>query len=125
MRRAWLKVNNLKKYIFNLWNLPFNLLACIATTLEEKFTRRWDMMLMDLYYVGALFNPYLKDVLEIQENGDAKHTLKRVVHKLCSILGIGFNDTMAELIEYKEYRGPYSLVEALDIQEAHMEPHQW
>jgi hypothetical protein len=38
---------------------------------------------------------------------------------------VRFNDAMAELTEYKERRGPYSPVEALDIQEAHMEPHQW
>jgi hypothetical protein len=44
----------LKKYIFNLRNLPFNLLACIATTLEQNFTKRWDMMLTDLHYTGAL-----------------------------------------------------------------------
>jgi hypothetical protein len=54
MGRAWLTMNNLKKYIFNLRNLPFNLLACIATTLEQNFTKRWDMMLTDLHYTGAL-----------------------------------------------------------------------
>jgi hypothetical protein len=63
--RAWLTMNNLKKHIFNLQNPPFNLPARIATMLEENFTKRWDMMLTDLYYVGALLNPYLKDVLEI------------------------------------------------------------
>jgi hypothetical protein len=125
MRRAWLTMNNLKKHIFNLRNSPFNLLARIATTLEENFTKRWDMMLTNLHYEGALLNPYLKDVLEIQDNGDAKHALNRVVCKLCAILGVRFNDAMAELTEYKEHRGPYSLVEAPDIQEAHMEPHQW
>jgi hypothetical protein len=36
---------------------------------------------MDLHYAGALLNPYLKDVLEIQENGDAKRALNRVVRK--------------------------------------------
>jgi hypothetical protein len=125
MERAWLTMNNLKKHIFNLWNPPFNLPARIATTLEENFTKRWDMMVTDVHYAGALLNPYLKDVLEIQGNGDAKHALNRVVLKLCAILGVGFNDAMAELTEYEERRGPYSPVEAPDIREAHMEPHQW
>jgi hypothetical protein len=125
MERAWLTMNNLKKHIFNLRNPPFNLPVRIATTLEENFTKRWDMMLTDLHYAGALFNPYLKDVLEIQENGDAKRAFNRVVHKLCAILGVGFNDAMAKLIEYEERRGPYSPVEVPDIREAHMEPHQW
>jgi hypothetical protein len=38
------------------------------------------MMLTDLCYAGALLNLYLKNVLEIQENGDAKCALNRVVH---------------------------------------------
>jgi hypothetical protein len=125
MGRAWLTMNNLKKHIFNLRNPPFNLPVRIAMTLEENFTKRWDMMLTDFHYAGALLNPYLKDVLEIQENGDAKRALNRVVRKLCAILGVGFNDAMAELTEYEEHRGPYSPVEAPDIREAHMEPHQW
>jgi hypothetical protein len=125
MGRVWLTMNNLKKHIFNLRNPLFNLPGCIAVTLEGNFMKRWDMMVMDLHYLGALLNPYLKDVLEIQENGDAKRILNRVEHKLCTILGVRFNDAMAELTEYKERRGPYSLVEAPDIREAHMEPHQW
>jgi hypothetical protein len=54
-----------------------------------------------------------------------KHALNRVVHKLCAVRGVRFNDAMAELIEYKECRGPYSPVEAPNIREVHMEPHQW
>jgi hypothetical protein len=54
-----------------------------------------------------------------------KTVMQNVVHKLCAILGVRFNDTMAELTEYEERQGPYSPVEAPDIQEAHMEPHQW
>jgi hypothetical protein len=72
MGRAWLTMNNLKKHIFNLRNPPFNILGHITTKLEENFTKRWDMMVTDLHYIGALLNPYLKDVMEIQENSDAK-----------------------------------------------------
>ena len=125
MRIAWLKMNNLKKHIFNLQNPPFNLPARIATTLEENFTKRWDMMVMDHHYAGVLLNPYLKDVLEIQENDNVKHALNRMVHKLCAILGVGFNNAMAELTEYKECQGPYSPLEAPNIREAYMGPHQW
>ena len=73
------------------------------------------MMLTDLHYAGALLNLYMKDVLEIRENGDAKRALKTVVHKLCTILGVQFNDAMVEFTKYKEHRGPYNPVEALDI----------
>jgi hypothetical protein len=68
-------------------------------TLEDKFTKRWDMMLTDFYYAGALLNPYLKDVLEIQKNGDAKRALNRVVHKLNAVLGVQFNEAMAVLTQ--------------------------
>jgi hypothetical protein len=53
-----------------------------------------------------LLNPYLKDVLEIQENGDVKRALNRVMRKLCAILRVGFNNAIAELTEYEERRGP-------------------
>jgi hypothetical protein len=125
MGRAWLTMNNLKKHIFILRNPPFNLPVRIATMLEENFTKIWDMMVTDLHYAGALLNSYLKDVLEIQENGDVKRALNMVVHKLCAILGVGFNDAMAELTKYEERRGPYSPMEAPNIREAHIEPHQW
>ena len=54
-----------------------------------------------------------------------KHVLNRVVYKLCAILGVGLNVAMAELTKYEECRDPYSPLEASEIQEAHMEPHQW
>jgi hypothetical protein len=54
-------------------------------------------------HAGALLNLYLKDVLEIQENGDAKRALIRTVHKLSAVLGVRFNDAMAELRKYKEH----------------------
>jgi hypothetical protein len=115
MGRAWFTMNNLNKHIFNLRNPTFNLPARMAMMLEENFTKKWDMMLIDLHYVGVLLNPYLKDVLEIQENSDTKRALNKVVHKLCILLGVRFNDAMAELTEYEERRGSYRPVEALDI----------
>jgi hypothetical protein len=49
----------------------------------------------------------------------------RVGHKISVVLGVRFDDAMAELTEYEERRGPYSPVEALDIRKANLEPHQW
>ena len=59
------------------------------------------------------------------KKNDTKCALNKVVHKLYTILGVQFNDAMAKLTEYKERQGPHNLVEAPDIQEAHMEPPQW
>jgi hypothetical protein len=83
------------------------------------------MMLMDLYYAGALLNPYLKDVLEVQENGDVERALNRVVHTLSGVLRIQFNDGMAKFTECEEGRGSYNPLEAPDIREANLEWHQW
>jgi hypothetical protein len=49
MKRAWLTMSNSKKHTFNLRNLPFNLPVRIAVTLEDNFTKKWDMMLTDLH----------------------------------------------------------------------------
>ena len=54
MGRAWLTMNNLKKHIFNLRNPPFNFAICLTAMLKENFTKRWNMMVMDLHYAGAL-----------------------------------------------------------------------
>ena len=51
----------------------FNLLVPLAACLEVQFMHRWDMMIMDLHYAGALLNPFLMNVMEIQNNGIAKH----------------------------------------------------
>jgi hypothetical protein len=76
--------------------------------LEDNFTKKCNMMLMDLHYAGALLNPYLKDVMEIHENGDAKCALNMVAYKLSTILRVQFIDAMAELTKYEEHQGPYS-----------------
>jgi hypothetical protein len=111
----------LEKHTFNSWNLPYNLPICIVLKLEDKFTKRWNMMLMDVYYAGALLNPYLKDNMDIQENDDMKHALNKVVHNLSVVPGVRFNDAKAELTEYEERRGPYNPLEALDFIKANLE----
>ena len=38
---------------------------------------KWDMMITDLYYASALLNPFLMNVMEIQNNGTTKRALNR------------------------------------------------
>jgi hypothetical protein len=71
MAKAWLEMNNLKRHVFSLQDPDFNLLASMAARLEAQFMHRWDMMLTDLYYTGALLNLFLMNVMEIQNNGTA------------------------------------------------------
>ena len=56
--------------------------------------------------------------MELQQNGEAKRALSNP-------LGVGFNEVMAQMTEYEERLGPYSLKEAPDIQVANLQPHQW
>ena len=82
-------------------------------------------MLTDLHYVGAMLNPYLWRLAELQYNGEAKRALNKVFYKWSNPFGVGFNKAMAEMTEYEEQLGPYRLEEALDIREANQQPHQW
>ena len=60
MGKAWLTMNNLRfKYIFRLRYAPFSLTPAIAEEIEENFMKRWDIMLTDLHYAGAMLNLYL------------------------------------------------------------------
>ena len=125
MGKAWLTMNNLRKHIFKLRYPPFFLTPAIAEEIEENFMKRWDMMLTDLHYVGAMLNPYLRGHMELQQNGEAKRALNRMFRRLSNPLGVGFNEVMAEMTEYEERLGPYSLEEAPDIRVANLQPHQW
>ena len=87
--------------------------------------KRWEMMLTDLHYVGAMLNPYLRGHMELQQNGEAKRALNRMFRRLSNPLGVGFNEVMAEMTEYEKRLGPYSLEEASDIRVANLQPHQW
>ena len=69
----------------------------MAARLEAQFMHRWDMMLIHLYYIGALLNPFLMNVMEIQNNGTAKHALNWVMQKLSGLREVDFNKVMNEL----------------------------
>ena len=125
MGKAWLTMNNLRKHIFRLRYALFFLTPAIAEEIEENFMKRWDMMLTDLHYAGAILNPYLRGHMELQQNGEAKRALNRVFCRLSNPLGVGFNEVMAEMTEYEERLGPYSPKEAPDIQVTNLQPHQW
>jgi hypothetical protein len=83
------------------------------------------MMLTNLYYADALLNPFLMNVMEIQNNGTAKRALNRIVQKLSSPLGVDFNEVMNELTQNEEQQGPYGPLEAPNIREGNLLPHQW
>lgn len=55
--------------------------------------------------------------MQIQNDGDAKDILNRVVCKLYQSLGVTFDDIMNEFMQYKETHGPYSPKEVGEIVE--------
>ena len=65
MGKAWLTMNNLRKHIFRLRYASFLLTLAIAEEIEENFMKRWDMMLIDLHYAGAMLNLYLRGHMEL------------------------------------------------------------
>ena len=119
-------MNNLRKHIFRLRYALFLLTPAIAKEIEKNFMKRWDMMLIDLHYAGAMLNPYLQGHMELQQNGEVKRALNRVFCRLSNPLGVGFNvKVMAKMNKYEERLGPYSSEEAPDIRVANLQPHQW
>jgi hypothetical protein len=69
----------------------------MAIGLEAKFMKRWDMMLIDLFYAGTLLILFLMNVMEIQNNDNTKHALNKFVQKLSGPLGVDFKKVMNEL----------------------------
>ena len=61
--------------------------------------------------------------MDLQQNGEAKRALNMMFCKLSNPFGVGFNEVMAEMTEYEERLGPYSLEKALDIRVANLQPH--
>ena len=63
---------------------------------------RWEMMIIDLHYAGALLNPFLMNIMETQNNCIAKHALNKIMQKLSSLLRVEFNEVMNEFTKYEK-----------------------
>jgi hypothetical protein len=72
----------------------------MAMRLEAQFMHMWDLILTDLHYASTLLDPFLMNVMEKQNNGTAKHALKRFMQKLSGPLGVDFNKVVNELTHY-------------------------
>ena len=49
------------------------------------------MILIDLHYIGVLFNPFFTNIMEIQNNGDAKHAFNRIMQKSSGELRVNYD----------------------------------
>jgi len=126
MPKAWLVMKNLRDHVYSLKNPPFLLDPVVATRYEKNFNSHWQLMRIDLHYAGALLNPYLKGVPEIQNDEHAKGALNRVIRKLAPMLDVCPLEAMIELMQYVENTGPFDIInEAPDITACQLLPHQW
>ncbi|MBE3102980.1 MAG: DUF domain-containing protein, partial [Bacilli bacterium] len=126
MPKAWLVMHDLKKHVYALKDPPFLLDPVVAARYEKQFEARWKLMRTDLHYAGALLNPFLSDVEDIQNDGIAKAALNRVIRKLAPTLEVSIAVAMQELVQFEEKTGPFDpQLEVLAITETNLEPHQW
>ena len=126
MPKAWVVMSTLNKHVYSLREDPYGLSHEIATAYERAFEKQWEMMLTDLHYAAALLNPYLSDVAVIQNNGEAKRALNRVLRKLSVHMGVVYEEVVRELVQFEERTGPFNTnLEAPDPAECNLLPHQW
>ena len=126
MPRAWVVMSTLKEHVYSLREHPYELSHETASRYERAFEKRWEMMLTDLHYAAVLLNPYLSDVAAIQNNGEGKRALNRVLKKLSVHLGVVYEEVVRELVQFEERTGPFNTnLEALDPTECNLLPHQW
>jgi hypothetical protein len=60
-----------------LFELPSNLVDVI----EDQFYQRWKMLMTNLLYVGALFNPFLLGEIRLHNDANVKEALNIVLQK--------------------------------------------
>jgi hypothetical protein len=77
--KAWLEMKQLKKCMFSLQDPVFSQPKHVATNLAAQFMKRWDIVLIDLHYASVLLNPFLMNIMGIQNNSNARYALNRIV----------------------------------------------
>ncbi len=75
MGRTWLLTKTLKKHVLSLQNQSFSLLLNLANVIKHQFYHQWKMLMTDLHYAKALFNPYLLIKVHVHDDVYAKKHL--------------------------------------------------
>jgi hypothetical protein len=57
--------------------LPLNL----ADVIENQFYQSWKMLITNIHYARAFFNPYLLGEVHLHDDVDAKEALNKVLQK--------------------------------------------
>jgi hypothetical protein len=72
--------NNVISYCVSpLQDLAYELPSSLANVIEDQFYQKWRMLMIDLHYVGAFFNPYLLGEAHLHDGEDVENVLNRVL----------------------------------------------
>ncbi len=81
MGKAWFIMKTLEWHVLSLQNPLFELPSNLANVIEDQFYQKQKMLMIDLHYVGALFNPYLLGEAHLHDDADVKEALNKVLWK--------------------------------------------
>jgi hypothetical protein len=113
--------HNLEKHVVSLRGKPFRLDHNMANPMEDAFYNRWTMVKIDLYYAGALLNPYVLHDKELADDSDSLMAYKRVLQKLCS--PETYPDVVQDFFVFQHMQGPFH--DMLDPQDQKCSTYNW
>jgi len=108
---------------YNLRKHPFFLPNNIVAKFERQFKACCKLMLTNLYYARAFFNPFMIDLTFLHKDSFAKQALNRVIRKMNVSLGLSTNEAMTEFMEFEKKIGPFHPSEAPDVKHIKLNPH--
>ena len=85
MGNIYIIMRALHHYIMTLRNASFNMPCHLMDPLEVAFRKKKALGFSNLYYIGALFIPYLIHNMELRDDQHEMAGLMRVFHKLFDI----------------------------------------
>ncbi len=122
MGLAWKVMYDLEDHVRRFIQPPFGLSPDLASIAMIAFKARWNLMITDLHWAGAMLNPRLRGWAPLHENELARPILNRVFRRL-----IPSNDTYIEVLDqyqdFLENRGPFA--DSTDPNIHNVPLHEW
>ncbi len=81
MGKAWLLMKTLEWHVLSLQDPSFKLPLNLADVIENQFYQSWKMLITNIHYARAFFNPYLLGEVHLHDDVDAKEALNKVLQK--------------------------------------------
>jgi hypothetical protein len=106
MGSVYIIMRALRHHVAALRNAPFNMPSDLVEPLEVALRNREALVASDLYYVGALLNPYLIKDMELRDDQHVMAGLMRVFQRLTDTAE-EFQAVKAEFNLYFHTMSPY------------------